>query len=207
MVSGMEPRIIHGTTTVGLRARDGVVLAADKRASQGYYVAHRRVKKIVVIDDRLAMTTAGLVADAQILASHLSMVVKRYKLEYGVPMRVKAIASYLALILNSSKYFPYEVQLLLGGYDTEPHLYAFTWFGDYFEEKYTVTGSGSQVAVGVLENGYREDLGVDEAVNIAVEAVRSAIRRDVFTGEAVDVAVITEGGIRMLSFSKEVGRS
>jgi len=207
VVSGMEPRIIHGTTTVGLRARDGVVLAADKRASQGYYVAHRRVKKIVVIDDRLAMTTAGLVADAQILASHLSMVVKRYKLEYGVPMRVKAIASYLALILNSSKYFPYEVQLLLGGYDTEPHLYAFTWFGDYFEEKYTVTGSGSQVAVGVLENGYREDLGVDEAVNIAVEAVRSAIRRDVFTGEAVDVAVITEGGIRMLSFSKEVGRS
>ncbi len=199
----MESRIIHGTTTVGLRVKDGVVLAADKRASQGYYIAHKRVKKIVAIDDRLAMTTAGLVADAQILASHLSMVAKRYKLEYGIPMSVKALASYLALILNSSKYFPYEVQLLLGGYDIEPHLYAFTWFGDYFEEKYTVTGSGSQVAVGVLESKYREDLSVDDAVNIAVKAVRSAIRRDVFTGEAIDVAVITEKGIKTSSFSKE----
>ncbi len=199
----MEQRIVHGTTTVGLRVKDGVVLAADKRASQGYYVAHRTVKKIVAIDDRLAMTTAGLVADAQILASHLSMVVKKYKLEYGVPMSVKALASYLALILNSSKYFPYEVQLLLGGYDTEPHLYAFTWFGDYFEEKYTVTGSGSQVAVGVLESEYREDLSVDDALKIAVKAVRSAIKRDVFTGEAIDAAVISEEGIKMLSFPKE----
>ncbi len=195
--------VMHGTTTVGLRIRNAVILAADKRASQGYYVAHKKVKKIVKIDDHVAMTTAGLVADAQMLASHLSTISRRYRLENNEPIRIKALASYLSLLLNSSKYFPYEVQLLVGGYDTEPHLYALTWFGDLFEENYSVTGSGSPVAVGVLESGYKEELSVEEGIELAVKAVRSAIKRDVFTGEAVDVAIINKEGVKFLSFAKE----
>jgi len=195
-------KVIHGTTTVGLRVKEGVILAADKRASQGYFVAHKHAKKILMIDRHIAMTIAGLVADAQILASHLSVIARNHRLEYGVPIGVKALVSYLGLLLNSNKYFPYEVQLLVGGYDTAPRLYALTWFGDFFEEKYTVTGSGSQVAIGVLESGYNENMQIDKAVNLAVNAVRSAIRRDVFTGEAVDVAKITKKGVELLSFPK-----
>ncbi|MCD6323490.1 MAG: archaeal proteasome endopeptidase complex subunit beta [Desulfurococcales archaeon] len=195
--------VMHGTTTVGLKIRDAVILAADKRASQGYYVAHKKVKKIVKIDDHVAMTTAGLVADAQMLASHLSLISRKYRIENNARISIKALASYLSILLNSSKYFPYEVQLLIGGYDSAPRLYALTWFGDLFEENYTVTGSGSPVAVGVLETGFSEDLSVDEAVELAVKAVRSAIKRDVFTGEAVDVAVIDKEGVKFLSFGKE----
>jgi proteasome beta subunit len=198
-----KARVVHGTTTVGLKTKEAVILAADKRASQGYFVAHKKVKKIVKIDDHIALTTAGLVADAQVLASHLSIIARRHKLEYGTPISVKSLASFLALILNANKYFPYEVQLLLGGYDDEPRLFAFTWFGDFFEEEYTVTGSGSPVAAGVLEDGYSESLTTDEAIKLAVAAVRSAIKRDVFTGEAIDVAVISSEGIKMLSFPKE----
>ncbi len=195
-------KVIHGTTTVGLKVKDGVVLASDKRASQGYYVAHKKVKKILQIDDHVVMTTAGLVADAQMLASQLRLIAKQYKLERGVPVTVKSLASFLGLLLNSTKYFPFEVQLLIGGYDDAPRLYAVDWFGDYFEEDYAVTGSGSPIAVGVLENNYDEGLSIDEAVKLAVNAVKAAIRRDVFTGEAIDVAVVTKEGVRMLSFPK-----
>ena len=196
-------RAYHGTTTVGLKVRDAVILAADKRASQGYYVAHKKVKKLVEIDDHIVMSTAGLVADAQMLASQLRIMAKQYKLENGSPVTIKYLASFLALLLNSSKYFPYQVQLLLGGFDTAPRLYSISWFGDYFEENFTITGSGSPVAAGVLEERYREDMDVDEGIKLAADAVRAAIRRDVFTGEAIDVAVITKEGIKWLSFPKE----
>ncbi len=195
-------KLAHGTTTVGLRVRDGVVLAADKRASVGYYIAHKKVRKIVKIDNHVAMTTAGLVADAQMLASELQYLARQHRIETGVPISVRSLASYLSLILNLSKYFPYVVQLLLGGYDDMPRLYAIEWFGDYIEEDYAVTGSGSPVAVGVLEAEYRKDLSVEEAIKLAVKAVRSAIRRDVFTGEAVDVAVITKSGVTIKSFPR-----
>ncbi len=195
-------RIIHGTTTVGMVASDGVVLAADKRASSGYYIAHKNVRKIIKIDDHVALTTAGLVADAQMLASVLQLRAREYKIATGRPVSIRALATYLSLILNSAKYYPFVVQLLLGGIDDRPRLFVVEWFGDYIEEKYAVTGSGSPVAVGVIESEYREDMGIDEAVELAIKAVRASIRRDAFTGEAIDVAKITKKGIEIFSVKR-----
>ncbi len=177
-------------------------MAADKRASTGYYIAHKKVRKIVKIDDHVVMTTAGLVADAQMLASQLQYIARQHKVETGKPISIKSLASYLGLLLNTYKYYPFVVQLLLGGYDDEPRLYAIEWFGDYVEEDYAVTGSGSPVAVGILEAEYSKDLSIDDAINLAVKAVRSAIRRDVFTGEAVDVAVVTKDYVKIYSFPR-----
>jgi len=191
-------KALKGTTTVGFVTRDFVVLAADKRASSGIYVAHRNVKKIEIIDERTAMTIAGLVADAQILANYLRNENKLYQIRTGRRMSLRAMGSLLALILNESKYFPYIVQLLLGGIDIDdkPRLYQINIFGDLTEEKYVATGSGSPIAIGVLESNYSEDLDLDRAVAVAREAVSSAIKRDVFTGEGIDIVVITRSGIK-----------
>ena len=194
--------LMSGTTTVGIVVKDGVVVAADKRASTGYYVAHKKVKKIVKIDDHVVMTTAGLVADAQMLASVLQYQARNYKIANGRPIPVRMLASYLSLLLNSSKYFPYVVQLLLAGYDEAPRLYAIEWFGDYVEENYAVTGSGSPIAIGVIESEYSKDMDIEKAVEVAVKAVRASIRRDAFTGEAVDVVVVTKEGIREMSYPR-----
>ena len=188
---------MHGTTTVGLKLRDSVVIAADKRASQGYFIAHKRVRKIIKIDDHVVMSIAGLVADAQILASQLQYLARKFKYEEGVQVPVRTLVSYLGLLLNTYKYFPFEVQLIVGGYDKEPRLYAVQWFGDYTEENYAVTGSGSPVAIGLLESRYSPDLSVEEAVKLALEAIRASTRRDVFSGEGVDVAVVKKGSIEI----------
>nr|WP_236698189.1 archaeal proteasome endopeptidase complex subunit beta [Pyrodictium occultum] len=184
---------LHGTTTVGLRVRDYVVLAADRRATAGYYVAHKRTRKIIRIADYMAVTTAGLVADAQMLAEWLSSHLHYYSMVTGKRMSVSAAAQYLAAILHSSRLYPYIVQLLLGGYDDRPRLYNIDWFGSMTEERYVATGSGSPTAIGVIEDGYREDMSLEDAVSLARRAVLSATRRDAFSGNGIDIVAIGKG--------------
>ena len=196
-------RALKGTTTVGIRSDKAVVLAADKRATAGNFIVHKRVRKIVKISDYMAMTTAGLVADAQVLADVLRTQVTEYELTYKKRMSVKAAATYLSNLLHSSRLYPYVVQLLLGGYDTAPRLYSLDWFGTVAEETFLVTGSGSPMAVGVIEAEYRPELDVEDLVKLAVKAVFAATRRDTASGEGIDVAVISKDGMEMRHYTIE----
>jgi proteasome beta subunit len=187
--------LASGTTTVGLMAGDYVVLAADKRATAGFMIASRRVKKIVKLTDYAVMTMAGLVADAQVLADILRSEAKLYELDTGARMSVRGLAVLLSNILFSYKALPFIVQVLVGGYDTKPRLYMLDLFGSITEEKFAATGSGSPVAYGVLEQHYREDLSLDEAVKIAVSAIRASTLRDAASGDGVDVAIVGGSGV------------
>jgi proteasome endopeptidase complex, beta component (EC 3.4.25.1). Threonine peptidase. MEROPS family T01A len=187
--------LASGTTTVGLVAGDYVVLAADKRATAGFMIASRRVKKIVRLTDYAVMTMAGLVADAQMLADILRSEAKLHELDTGARMSVRGIAVLLSNILFSYKALPFIVQVLVGGYDVKPRLYLLDLFGSITEEKLAATGSGSPVAYGVLEQHYREDLSLDEAVKIATAAIRASTLRDAASGDGVDIAIVGRGFI------------
>jgi proteasome beta subunit len=186
--------VFKGTTTVGLICRDGVVLATEKRATMGNYIASRRAKKIYQIDDRVAMTTAGSVGDAQFLSRLICVENKLYEIKKEEKPTVKAIATMISNLLNSYRYFPYLVQLLIGGVDKRgPSMYSIDPIGGAIEEKDIVaTGSGSPTAYGVLEDRYREDMSVDEGVEIAVRSIASAMKRDSASGDGIDVVKITE---------------
>ncbi len=188
----IEKYLKTGTTTVGIVVRDAVILAADKRATAGYYIAHKHVNKILFINDRIAITTAGLVADAQMLVDLVKNEMKYYQLSTGIPVKVKTVASILSNILHSYRFYPFIVQLLVGGYDQEPHLYMLEFFGAVSEEKYAATGSGSPIAIGVIEKNYKEDMSIDDAKKLAIDAVNTAMLRDTATGEGIDVAIITK---------------
>lgn len=193
-------RALKGTTTVGLKVGGAVVLAADRRATSGYYVAHKKTKKIIPVADYMAMTTAGLVADAQMLAEWLSNHIRYHYYTTKRRLSVRAAAEYLSAILHASRFYPYIVQLLLGGFDTEPRLYSIDWFGSLVEEEFVATGSGSPTAIGVLEDGYRKDMSIEEAVELARRAVYAAIKRDAFTGNGIDIVVITGEGMSWRRF-------
>lgn len=185
------------TTTVGLVVGDKVILAADKRASAGPLVAHKRVKKILRITDNVAMTISGLVADAQFLADNLAHVARSYEIDVGRPIKVSTLASFASLLLSAYlRYSPFVVQVLIGGVDAEgPSLYYVDLFGSISKEKYASTGSGSPVALGVLEQGYRDGMSLEEAKELAFNAVRTALQRDGFSGEGVDIVVISREGL------------
>jgi len=195
-------RVLHGTTTVAIKFKDGVVLAADKRATAGYYIAHKKVKKIAKIDDRAALTIAGLVADAQMLADMVRAEVEYYKLSANKDLMIRSMASILSnIIFSRSRILPYIVQLIVAGYDTEPRIYTLDWFGTITEEKYVATGSGSPIAISIIESSYREDLSLKEAISIVTKAINAAMKRDVASGEGIDVVAVTKDGYK--EFSKE----
>ncbi len=188
----IEKYLKTGTTTVGIVVKDAVILAADKRATAGYYIAHKHVKKILFVNDRIAITTAGLVADAQMLVDLVRNEMKYYQLSTGMPIKVRIVASILSNILHSYRFYPFIVQLLVGGYDEKPRLYMLEFFGAVTEEKYAATGSGSPIAIGILEKNYKEDMSIEEAKKLVIDAVNAAMLRDTATGEGIDVAIITK---------------
>jgi proteasome beta subunit len=187
-----------GTTTVGLVCKDGVVLASDRRATMGYLIASKDIDKIYRLSDRIAMTIAGGVGDAQTLVRWMTAELKLYELKHEKPASVEAAATLLANILTQYKFFPFYVQLIIGGIDEKPRLFAVDMLGGITEEKVTSTGSGSPVAYGVLEELYAQDKDIEFNLPVAAKAVSAAMRRDAASGERVDVVVVSKSGFRRL---------
>lgn len=193
-MSELPEGVTKGTTTVGLVFHDGVVLATEQRATMGTMIASKRAKKVYQIADRIGMTTAGGVGDAQTLARLMQVECNLYQIRRGRDMTVGAAASLLSNVLNQNRYYPYYVQLLVGGFDTDgPSVYSVDAMGGASKEDDIVaTGSGSPFAYGVLEDRYEAGLDEAAAVNLAKRALRSAIRRDSASGESMSIVVITK---------------
>jgi len=192
--------IMKGTTTIGLVCKDGVILSSYTRVTMGYFVAHKKGKKIYQIDDHLGMTIAGNVADAQKTVDILKANAQLYKLNYGRLMPVNAAARVLANLLFSARLAPLVTQVLVGGVDdTGPHIYAIDPFGSVTEEKCVATGSGSPIAYGVLEDKFREDAEINELKPVVVRAVNSAMKRDIASGDSFDVVIIDGAGFKELN--------
>ncbi|VVB85008.1 Proteasome subunit beta [uncultured archaeon] len=192
----MDNMEYKGTTTIGLVCDKGVVLATERRATMGHFIASKDAKKVYQIDDLIAMTTAGSVGDAQRLVKWMQVESRLYKMRREEPMTVKGIVSLLANILSGNRYFPYYVQLLVGGFDKNgPSIYSLDAIGGIIEEKKAVsTGSGSPMAYGVLEDRYAEKMPIDEGVELAIRALHTAMKRDSASGDGIEVIKITEDG-------------
>lgn len=198
-IRGVNP--VWGTTTVGISCTDGVVLASDTRVVQGYYfIAHKRGKKILKIDEYIAATISGGVADAQALISSLQWEARSYKLERGVNMPVKAAVNIASIILSSTRMAPLYIQLIIGGYDREgAGLYVLDPLGGFSKEVFVGSGSGSPVALGYLEAELKPPVRVGDAIPTAVKAILAAMQRDTATGNDFEIMVVDTNGCRELS--------
>ena len=194
-----ENKILKGTTTVGITYNNGVILAADKRASMEYFIASKTVEKIQILSDSIAITMAGGVGDNQALQRYLKAEIELYKYKKGKAPSVKAISTLLANILQQSKFYPFYVQVMIGGYDTKPQLFDLDFAGGLMKENYTSTGSGSPMAYAILDDSYKEGMTEEEALKTAVRAVTAAMKRDAATGEGVDVVIIDQKKARKLT--------
>jgi proteasome beta subunit len=203
-MSAISKEVETGTTTLGLVCKDGVVLAADRRATAGTLIAHKRTKKIYKLDDNIGLTTAGLVGDLQVLARYIMAEVELYKLKRNVPMPVEACATLTANILSGSRYYPYWVQLVIGGFDRDGgHVFSIDAAGGSLPDKFVSTGSGSPYVYGVLEDHWKDDMTVQEGADLGIRAVTAAMKRDAVSGEGIDVAIISRDGFKTFD-DKEV---
>jgi proteasome beta subunit len=188
-----------GTTTLGLVCKEGVVIATETRATMGHLIAHKETKKLYKIDQHMALATAGLVGDLQVLARYLNAEANLYRLKRDNQMPVKSAATLMSNIMNQRKFYPYYVQLILGGYDhSGGHVYSLDAAGGAIPDKYTSGGSGSPFVYGVLEDSYRDGLSVDEGIDIAIRAIKAAKGRDSASGGNTNIAVINKDGFKII---------
>ena len=198
-----------GTTTVGMVCKDGIVLAADKRATAGHMIVDKRADKVHIISDDFAVTIAGNVSDAQLMIKLTRAELKLKEVRTYKKPSAKEAANLLGGILYSSirrpSMLPGIAHFLLGGKDVHGlHLYdlfpdgSITRITDFIS-----SGSGSVFAYGVLETQWKKDMSTDDAVALAVKAVNTALQRDSASGNGIDVVVINEKEIKKV-LHKEV---
>ena len=200
MEENIEKSVKKGTTTVGLVCKDGIVLAADKRASAGNLVANRKMDKVHTINDDMAITMAGLVSDAQLILKVVRAELRLKKIRTAENPTVKETGNLLANIfyqnIRKMSMVPGIVAFLLGGRDDHGFsLYEIGIDGSLsIAEDYVSTGSGSMMAFGVLETLYDKEMTIKEGIVLAKKAINAAMRRDMPTGDGIDIFTITDKG-------------
>ncbi len=199
-----QQKIATGTTTVGLTCKDCIVLGAESKSTLGWLVSSKDAQKIYQIDDKVALTISGGVGDAQAMIRILRAEINIYKLTRNAEITVRAIATLLSNILSQSRWYPYMFMPILGGADKDGlHVFSIDPAGGVEEDKYTSTGSGSPIAYGVLEDGYKEGMTKDEGIRLAVRAIRSARERDVMSGgKKINIIAIDKNGIETVKEEK-----
>ncbi|WOV93635.1 MAG: proteasome subunit beta [Candidatus Nitrosoabyssus spongiisocia] len=200
MSNNVEEKILHGTTTVGIHASDGIVLCADMRASAGYFIANNNTMKIQKIADHAGLTLAGGVADAQNLTDVLRYNAGIHKVQKHRDLPIPSLARFCSLIFHQNRGYPFMADILIGGFDENgPSLFNIDMFGTVERKKYVTTGSGSPVAYGALEENYKDDITLEDAKLLALKAVKAAILRNIGTGDGINLATIDKHGFQLLT--------
>jgi proteasome beta subunit len=189
-----------GTTTLGIVCKDGVVLAADKRATAGGFIVQKDVDKVIQINENLAITTAGSVSDIQLFIKLFRAELKLRNIKSSRANTIKECANLAARMVYESarQYFPSIAHILLAGFDKQgTHLYELYADGSLNEVKdYVSSGSGSPMVYGILENSFKDSVSVKDAEDLAVKAISASMQRDSFSGNGIDVMVISRDSIR-----------
>nr|VZI39511.1 unnamed protein product [Spirometra erinaceieuropaei] len=180
-----------GTTLAGVIFKDGVVLGADTRATEGSIISDKTCMKIHFISDNIYCCGAGTAADTQMVTRMISSQIELHRLNTGRRPRVIT-----ALRLLKQHLFKYQGHVgaacILGGVDSfGPHLYGVHPHGSSDALPYMTMGSGCLAAMSVLEANFKPQMDKEEAMELVMQAIRAGVFNDLYSGTGVDLCVIT----------------
>ena len=184
-----------GATAVGITYNDGVLLAAEKRVSYGNFVVNKNTKKTFNVTDHVGAACAGMVADMQVLVRQVSALSKIRKLETRRNVEPNSVAKLMSVIMFERRYFPLLTQVVVGGVTTgKPEIYTLDPLGSVLPDKYAAVGTGAEMALGVMDAEFNENLDEEKATNLALKSIRSSIQRDSASGDGIDILIINKNG-------------
>lgn len=190
-----------GTTIVGITTDEGVVMASDMRASlAGRIVTNKSFQKVAEIQPNAALSMSGSVGGAQSFVRTLRAEANLYEARRDEYMSIGALATMASNLLRGGPFF-IVVPILAGVDDDGSHVYSLDPSGSSLEDDYTANGSGMPYALGVLEQGYDDDLTMDEAVTVAAQAIQSASERDTGSGNGIHVTRITRNEVDIAGYA------
>ena len=181
--------ITHGTTIVAIRYKGGVLMAGDRRATSGHLISHRTMEKVFTADAFSGVGISGAAGPAMEMVRLFQLQLEHYEKVEGSPLSLEGKANQLSLMLKGN--FPAAMQGLgvvpiFAGYEektTEGRLFQFDITGGRYEEKdFVATGSGSLHASTVVKLRHSSSVELNEAIDIALEALLEASEEDSATG-------------------------
>jgi proteasome beta subunit len=179
----------HGTTVVALRFADGIVMAGDRRATEGHTIAHRSMQKVFPADRYSAVAIAGAAGPAVEMVRLFQTQLEHYEKVEGVVLSLEGKANQLSQMVR--EHLPMAMQglavvPLFAGYDLARQtgrIFTYDVTGGHYEEtEHNATGSGGRDARTTIKLGYRSGMARDEAVELSIEALYEAADEDSATG-------------------------
>ncbi len=193
-----------GTSTLAIVCTDGVIVAADRRATMGGMIIQKDARKIIEISENMIITTAGNVSDAQLLAKLIKAEMKLKKVRSDREMSVKEVANLLGGMIYSNirrmSLIPGITHFVLAGKDLEG-IHVYDLFADgsvTLIKDYVSSGSGSIFAYGVLETMFEKKLTFNEGAKVALKAMNAALQRDSASGNGIDIYAVTKDGVKQI---------
>lgn len=183
----------RGTTSIGIKCSEGIVLAVDKRTTSNL-VETTSIEKIFKIDEHIGAATSGLVADARALVERARVEAQINKITYSEPIRVdslsKKLCDMLQMYTQNGGVRPFGSALIIGGvYDGSCKLFETDPSGALIEYKATAIGSGRSAAMDIFEDQYKDDMNLNDAIKLALTAINEATEHET-TANNVEIAVI-----------------
>ena len=185
-----------GATAVGIAYNGGVIIAAEKRISYGTYVVSKTGRKVFRIADKVGAACAGLVGDMQVLMREITSYVKIREIDTRRSLPPNSVAKLLSVIMFERRFAPFITQIIIGGVAEKPSVYVLDPLGSVIPDKYASVGSGAELAIGVIESEYSDEMDEESAKKLAIKSIKSAIQRDAASGDGVDIMIITADGIK-----------
>lgn len=195
----------RGSTVLGITCKDGVVLAAEERMTSKLQDPNFSLK-IFQIDEHIGAAVAGLSSDARILIDHARIIAQTNRLLYDEPVDVevlaKRIGDLMQLYTQHAGVRPFGVSVIFSGVDTQPKLYQTDPAGNYIALKASVIGAGSDMLKEVLENQYREDMALEEAIKLALSCLIKVIEGKILP-QNIRIAIIPAETKKMRRLTNE----
>ena len=195
----MAFQFMPGATAVGITYNNGVLLASERRISYGNFVVNKNTKKTFTVTDHVGAACAGMVADMQVLIRQVSALSKIRRLETRRDIQPNSIAKLMSVIMFERRYFPLLTQVIVGGITNQPEIYTLDPLGSVLPDKYAAVGTGAEMALGVMDADYSDQLDEEKATSIALRAIKSSIQRDSASGDGIDLLIINKEGKKELS--------
>lgn len=185
-----------GSTAIGLKTKEGVVLAVEKRVTSPL-LEPSSVEKIMEIDEHIGCAMSGLIADARTLVEHARVETQNHRFSYGEPMTVESTTQALCDLAlrfgegdEESMSRPFGVSLLIAGHDENgPSLYYTDPSGTFWQCSAKAIGSGSEGADSSLQEQYSKEMTLAEAETVALSILKQVMEEKV-TPNNVDIAKV-----------------
>ncbi|MFT4312132.1 MAG: archaeal proteasome endopeptidase complex subunit alpha [Candidatus Woesearchaeota archaeon] len=183
----------QGSTAIGICAKDGIVLIADKRIANKLIIPES-VEKIFEVDSHIALTSAGIISDARILVERAQLKTQQYMVQYDSSIDVlevvKDIANLKQMTTQSGGLRPFGVSLIIGGIDhSGPKVYVTDPTGIYFQYKAVAIGEHDRDVDEILQRDYSDDLTVDDCIKLGHKALKEVLG-DQYDQKRIDCAYI-----------------